>query len=532
MNISELLKKDYWVRRVVPDNASSIPSAGNMVNYRTRVNPAGVGVGYVNLTQDNFLNEVNPASHIINSKYMSQRPIWGPSGKKNDKGEEEWSIQGYDDVETVALGLQEMIISKKIGHLTGDKFWVANETYLEKEFQTFNSWADMAGLYDAYTEAVYYCEREGDSAIYFYQNADKSIDFEVFAYEKGDILYPGKDENGKPRLCRQYTLDGKMAVDIFTTAGVETWVKVDLEKEAEKTWWERVKSSLNRFGDAKISEDGFKMLYSKKSQIGGDMMQIVYFHVPDIATGPVQDSCCAFEKAISYVAEEVKGSAFPILFLKSEKIINLPPSEMNSKTIGVKGASETVKNSDAKFLTPPDASNIATIHLKALFENILRGSMTTLVEPEVLKQGSDSSTSIKILFAPDIIWCKNRWIHYAKPVKQLVEVFKRLVGKVEGDITTYGNMRLSCGQNIYIPQNNAETLKMELDKLYARAKSRKAVMADTEDTHIGDYEQVMKEWVEELEMKQKYSASGQKQDDPNPSTPPVNNQASGKTIQQ
>lgn len=530
MNISELLKKDYWVRRVVPDKASAIPTAGNIVSYKTRIRPSGVGVGYVNLTQDDFLNEVIPAAHEINSKYMSQRPIYAPTGQKNAKGEEEWAISGYDDVENVALGLQEMIISKKIGHLTGDKFWVANETLDEKPFETFNSWADMAGLYDAYTEAVYYCERTGDSAIFFYQNGE-SIDYEVFSYEKGDILFPGKDEKGRPRLCRQYTLNGKTAVDIFTVDALETWVKVDLEEEAGLNWWSKVRKSISGyFSDGLKSDDGYKRLFRKPAQVGSDILQIVYFRVPDIATGPVQESCCAYERAISYVSEEVKNSAFPILFVKSEKILNLPPSELHGKTIGVKGTSDTVKNADAKFLAPPNSSDIAKIQLDALFQNILRGSMSALVEPEVLKQGSDSSTTIKILFAPDIIWCKNRWIYYAKPVRHLVEVFKRLVGKVEGDITTFGNMRLSSGQNIYLPQNAAETLKMELDMLYARAKSRKAVMADIENTHKGDYAQVLKEWEEELEMKFKYSKSGQKQDDTNPDAPKVNNQAAGKSI--
>lgn len=533
MNISELLKKDYWVRRVVPDKASVIPAAGNLISYKTKFRPSGNGVGYINLTQDDFLNEVTPAAHEINSKYMSQRPIYAPTGKKNDKGEEEWAISGYDEVESVALGLQEMIISKKIGHLTGDKFWVANETLLEEPYETFNSWADMAGLYDAYTEGVWACERTGDAAIYFYQSGDKSIDYEVFSYEKGDILYPSKDDKGRPRLCRQYTLNGKTAVDIFTVDAVETWVKVDLEKDAEKNWWNRVKNSINNyFADGVTSEDGFKRLSRKPSQVGSDMLQIVYMRVPDIATGPVQDSICAYERALSYISEEVKNSAFPILFVKSEKIINLPPSGLNGKTIGVKGTSDTVKNADAKFLAPPNSSDIAKIQLDALFNNILRGSMSALVEPDVLKQGSDSSTTIKILFAPDIIWCKNRWIYYAKPVRQLVEVFKRLVGKVEGDIQTYGDMRLSSGQNIYLPQNAAEALKMELDKLYARAKSRKAVMADTENTHKGDYAQVLKEWEEELAMKFKYSASGQSDDESNPEEPDINNQAAGKSIQE
>ena len=75
MNISEHLKKDYWTRRVTPDSASMYPPAGNHVGYR-QPRAGAFGVGYVNLTQDQFLNELSPAAHEINSKYMSQRPIY------------------------------------------------------------------------------------------------------------------------------------------------------------------------------------------------------------------------------------------------------------------------------------------------------------------------------------------------------------------------------------------------------------------------------------------------------------------------
>ena len=533
MNVSDYLKKNYWMRRVVPDSAAlgARQQAMTAANYKRPVSFGGLDAAYEPLTQDDFLNEINPAAHLINSKYQSTRPIWGPTGKKDENGKEEYAIVGYDDIETVSIGLQEMIVSKKIGHLTGDKFWIANESMDEEAFTTFSSWADYAGLFDAYTEAVYYCERSGDSAILLFQDGDKSISYEVFAYEKGDTLYPGLDNKGRQMLCRQYRLNDRDAVDIFTVDSIETWVKMDEDAEKAKSWIEKVMARIKSATSIQVtSDDGYTRILKKEPQTGIDLLQVVYFRVPDIASGPVEDSCVKYERALSYNANEVKSSAFPILFVKSEKIMSLPPSNINHKTIGVKGTSETVKNSDAKFLTPPNSSDISKIHLEALFNNIMRGSMTALVEPEVLRQGADSSTTIKILFAPDIIWCKNRWIHYAKPVKHLVEVMKRLVGKVEGDIERYGNLRISSGQNIYVPQNEAETLKMELDMLYARAKSRKSVLQDIGNQHKGDYEQIMKEWEEELRLKSEYSSKGQEEQ--NPSKTPVNNQAAGKSIQQ
>ena len=234
----------------------------------------------------------------------------------------------------------------------------------------------------------------------------------MFSFLKGDKLYPGITEDGKQAVYRQYTLRGKTAVDIFTDTYRETWVKVDDSIEDNKTWLTNILSWL-KAEKGKTSEDGYTRIYRADAQAGTGLNQCVYFRVSDIPSGPAQDSIEALERACSYISEEVKGSAFPILFLKSEKVINLPPTKNNSKILGVKGTAETVKNSDAKFLAPPDASNIAATNVKTLTDNILRSTLSVFIEPDILKAGADSSTTIKILYAPEIQWCQNMWPAFA-----------------------------------------------------------------------------------------------------------------------
>lgn len=519
MKISEYLKKDYWARRVNPDSVNMYPPIGGQAGYR-QPKLGGPGVGYVYLTQDQFLNEVNPAAHEINSRFMSQRPIY--KAEQTQDGKTKYVLDGFDDVETTPLAIQEMIVTKKVAHLTGDNFWIASEGRDEEAFQKVESWMDYSGFWDAWGEAVSYCERECDSALYSWYDGN-TINHEVFSYEKGDTLYPGVDENGDTILCRAYTLNGKSAVDIFTPRFKETWVKVDVDAEEEQNWLSRLLRAMKSGGRFdEVSEDGFKLISRKESQIGSDLLQVVYFRVPDIATGPVQDSIAKYEKALSYVAEEAKNSAFPILFLKSEKITTLPPSKINGKTLGVKGTADSLAHSDAKFLSPEDMSNIAKTHLDTLWNNILRGSLSALVEPVDIRQGSDSSTTIKIMFAPDVQWCKSRWKFYSRPVRQSVEVFKRLVGKAEGDIARYGDLRISCGQNIWLPSNESERIKIELDQYYAGVKSRKATMADIGNSHLGDAEQLMKEREEEKALDAKYKTTTETTD---PNIPGVTNQA-------
>lgn len=551
MNISEHLIKDYWLRRVVPMDGTfnkRIAPTNHLVKYRTP-HVTGLGATFMYLTQDDFLNEIEPTAHAIFDKYMSKRAIYAPTGEKDKSGKEKWAITGYDEVESVALGLQARIASTKASHMAADGFWIANESHkndenVNRDFDILSSWKDYVGLDTALMELTISTFKTGDAAILLYQGPDNNIHYKVFSYLYGDILYPGIDDDGNPTLYRQYQFQGRMAVDVYTTKFHETWVKSDTDKEEEKTWLEKVKGWLKPSPEAR-SEDGFIRIKRNDAQAGEDMLQVIYFRIPDIPSGVAETSIQQLEKACSYISEEVKTSAFPILFLKSEKIMSLPPSRLNGKTIGVKGSSETVKNSDAKFLTPPDASNIATLNVTTLMDNITRSTMSVFIEPDILKAGADSSTTIKILFAPEIQWCQNTWVYFFEPMKQLMEVFKRLVGKVEGRYTDFASLKVSVGQNIWIPQNESERIKNELDQVYAKTKSRRAAMTDIGNKHINDEEVIKAEWEYELKIKAEIPAQvkaeyGSTETDPNDDDDPnntqkgegVDNKALGKTITQ
>ena len=522
MNISKNFKKVPWVRRVHPDSVSLVYAR----NYRP-LPGRSLKDAFVQLTSEDFLNELSPAAHPINSRYMSTRPIWGPSGKKDENGKEELVIKGYDDLESVALGWQLFICGNKIAHLTGSGvFDLANETMDSDTYNTLLSWMDASGVRDAATEGVYYSERSGDAGILVYQTDDGDIDWEVYSTEKGHTIYPQEDENGRPVYYIQYWKDGKEMCDIISIRSIETWVHADPDRTKDETEDPTILNKLIAAVKEK-SEDGWILVRRKDAQVGSDLNQFTYFRVPDVPWGPVQLSIEAHENAASYVANEVKDTAYPILVLKSEKVTSLPPTEMNAKTIAIKGTSDSLAHSDVKFAVPPDASNIAEVHFKQLNENIIRGSQTAIIEPEILKQGSDSSTSIKILFRPEIQWAQQRWIVYNKPIRHFVKVIKRLVGKIEGDIDRFDKLRTSVWQEIWIPQNEKELTDIVTSKVYARVLSRKAALNELGSQYKGDYEQINKEWEKELAMKHKYSGAS---DESNPDQPKVDNNDPGKSI--
>lgn len=537
MKIAEHLKKDYWVRRLVPDRAGSMPIALSLTGYK---NPplSTNGSVYQYLTNEDFMNEFSPTAHKAFSEYLSKRAVWKPTGKKDEQGRDEWAIDHYDDVVQVLMALQQTIAIKKASHFAADGLWLADESNHKEMFDKLLSWKDSVGIDKAaWLEAVLHAFSSGDSAIYQYQIGN-DIEYKVFSSWKGDTLYPDMDENGNEVLWREYTLKGKRAVDYYGVDFVDTWIATNDE---DKGIIAKLRKLIKRENDSIVkSEDGFTRIRHQENQIGNDLCPATYFRVNDVPWGVAQHAITTLEEMMSYAGEEFKSSAFPYLFVKSGSMISLPPMGANGKTIGVKGDVEMVKASDAKLLAPPDASNIAEIVIKALKTEIEHSTFTVFIEPEILKSGADSSTTIKILLMPEQQWCQTMWTQFFQPAKRMMEVFKRLVGKVEGKPIEYGQLRFSLGQNIWIPQNESEQTDIITKKVYARVISRDAAMVDLGDKHIGDYEKINEEWKYELQIKSEipakvkaeYGESGKVEEEPNPDKTGVDNNDKGKSIQE
>lgn len=540
MKIKEHLKKDYWVRRVVSDRSGFISLKPTLTGYKSPI-IGEVGHSYIQLTQEDLMDEVTPTAHQIFSKYQSRRAVYAPTGQKDKNGKEKWAIDHYDDVEQVPLAMQWRMAMSKTSHFASDGFWTADESGQPEQFQRFKSWMDYAGLHNAWIELVWSCFSTGDAAIYVYQHG-KNIEYKVFSRWNGYTIYPDTDENGNDVVWVEYTLKGRRAVDYYGVDRIETWVKYDDENDEDQQWWDKVKGLFRNISDRREkSEDGYTLISRKDTQVGNDICQCVYFRVNDIPSGIVEPLIQSLERACSFVAEEVKSSAFPQLFIKSASIKSLPPMNANGKVIGVRGTAEELKASDAKFLDAPDASNIATLHIQTLRDEIYHASQSVIIDPDVLKSGADSSATMKILFTPEIQWCQVMWTQFYHPLRRVVEVFKRLVGKIEMQGEEFDKLRISVGQRIWIPQNRAEEVDTALKMVYAHCLSREAFAQEIGLSYINDTEQIMKEWEEEIRMKAEIPAQVEKEygvdtpsegnsEEKNPYSPNIDNNASGKSM--
>ena len=336
-------------------------------------------------------------------------------------------------------------------------------------------------------------------------------------------------------------------MDIFTTERVQTWIEGDKESDKDASWFMRFSGWFAKglkWDSVKTSEDGWRCLADNPTQTPVGINPCTYFRVPDIPSGIANQEIGTLEKACSFVADGVRANSQAPLFVKATDIDNLPRTDSTGKVIGVKGAVEELKAADAKFLTPPNLSDIATIDIANKQRSIRESTMSVDISPEIFRAADPSSAAIKLLFTDTIIWCKNEFVHLYPSLVSLIDVFKALVAKIEGN-SKIATMRTSCGCDFWIPQNDSEVLKRELDMVAYRLKSRKSAMSDAGNSHVEDYEQIIKEWKEELDIKARIPAVAKAEvqekygepqetieveEEDNDNKPKIDNSAKGKSI--
>ncbi len=508
INISENLKKNYWRRRMVEDKITKMPTMSQY--YYTPTEQFGVNYQY--LTQDDFLNEIEPSAHEINSQYMSTRPIKEPrpaldkDGKPilvNGKPKMEWIITGYDDIETTRYGLQKRIAISKAAHTAGAGFSINNEQIdktikAHRRFDNLNSWKDIIGLDMAFREVVLSCFQTGDAGLYLYATKDRSIEYKVFSFSDGYQIFPQTDDYGNKRYFVLYSVNGKNMVDIYSNGSIETWINADLTEKNENNeqWINKIKKWFKGNKHEK-SEDGWTLLERKDGQIGDLKNQFVYFRITDIPSGIAQQDIEALERSASYVAEEVKATAFDTLFIKATNIESLPALGSHGKVLAVKGDVDSLKASDAKRLAPSDISNIATIDLKEKKDSIMHSTLSVIVEPELLRSGADSSSAMRLCFNDEEKWVLATQPQFFKPLKLVVEVLKALVAKVERD-GEYTKIRTSISLNIWVPQNFSENVENVTKMVYAGILSRENARHELDINYPDDLEMTNKESIDKL----------------------------------
>nr|DAQ74099.1 MAG TPA: PORTAL PROTEIN [Caudoviricetes sp.] len=521
--ISPLLKKKPWKRLVTPDADVPPPTCADY--YEIPVSEPD-GLHYQYLTEYDLLNESCEGAHLINSKYMSRRPVYevqtrtisvplkdadgnpilntDGSLKTEPKEIKEWVITDYEDIETVRSGLPELIIKQKTSHLAKNGIEIANEGSEHKLFDTFRSWKDISGIDAGWLQAIYGCGKGGDALIYPYVYND-TIEYTIFCTLYGDQIFPNKDDKGNDMNVRRYLLNGREAVDIFMDDYIETYVRGEIsdeddEKDGIQSWWSVVKGWFKNISRKK-TEDGWERISRTPSQLGRGMCQAVYIRFEDTPIGPAMQNINAWERGASYVSDKMRSTAFSKLFLKSSKIKNLPPLSSGEEVIGVENAdADILKASEAKYLAPPDISNLAEINLKNITDAIMQSTMSIDLQPEILKSGADSSQTLKLLLRREIQWAQVMWPQVRPSAKKVIDVLKALVAKIEsnGDFT---KLKVSVWNTPWMPVDEAAQIDNATKLVYAGILSKENARHELNLQYTDDAKYVKEEAEEELYRK-------------------------------
>ena len=521
--ISPLLKKKPWKRLVTPDADVPPPTCADY--YEIPVSEPD-GLRYQYLTEYDLLNESCEGAHLINSKYMSRRPVYevqtrtinvplkdadgnpvlnsDGSPKTEPKEIKEWVITDYEDIETVRSGLPALIIKQKTSHLAKNGIEIANEGSEHKLFDTFRSWKDISGIDAGWLQAIYGCGKGGDALIYPYVYND-TIEYTIFCTLYGDQIFPNKDDKGNDMNVRRYLLNGREAVDIFMDDYIETYVRGEIsdegdEKDGIQSWWSVVKGWFKNISRKK-TEDGWERISRTPSQLGRGMCQAVYIRFEDTPIGPAMQNINAWERGASYVSDKVRSMAFSKLFLKTSKIKNLPPLSSGEEVIGVENAdADILKASSAEYLTPPDISNIATINLKNLTDAIMQSTMSIDLQPEILKSGADSSQTLKLLLRREIQWAQVVWPQVRPSAKKVIDVLKALVAKIEGN-GDFTKLKVSVWNTPWMPVDEAAQIDNATKLVYAGILSKENARHELNIQYTDDAKYVKEEAEEELYCK-------------------------------
>ena len=516
--ISPLLKKKPWKRLVTPDADVPPPTCANYYEI-----PASEpdGLRYQYLTEYDLLNESCEGAHLINSKYMSRRPVYevqtrtidvplkdvdgnpvlnaDGSPKTEPKEIKEWVITDYEDIETVRSGLPELIIKQKTSHLAKNGIEIANEGSEHKLFDTFRAWKDISGIDAGWMQSIYGCGKGGDCLLYQYVHND-TIEYTVFCTLFGDQIFPNKDDKGNDMNVRRYLLNGREAVDIFMDDYIETYVRGDISDENDngiQSWWSVVKGWFKNISRKK-TEDGWTRISQIPSQLGKGICQAVYIRFDDTPIGPAMQNINAWERGASYVSDKMRSTAFSKLFLKSSKIKNLPPLSSGEEVIGVENAdADILKASEAKYLAPPDISNLAEINLKNITDAIMQSTMSIDLQPEILKSGADSSQTLKLLLRREIHWAQVVWPQVRPSAKKVIDVLKALVAKIEGN-GDFTKLKVSVWNTPWMPQDEDAMANRVQQLTFASILSEKSAREELNLQYTDEEAQIRKEQEEKL----------------------------------
>jgi len=425
----------------------------------TRITPFGYGLGTISplpedfgidrpqwkvVTQADFLREYYPDGHLINDPaYYPDKVSIDPETKRP-----------YEEkVFRCNFAFQKIIATKQLIHLCGNDVRFELAEPKESQGQINDFFMYKKGWQMKHSEHAWYLLAKsvkitGDGAVAGY--LDNGIfGWRNFSFMTGDRLYPQFDNLKKLKLfAREYNSydeEGKAV-----TSFVEVWDKVN------HTTYKKPLSGI-KAGAIKVLEvfglTGYALVDTKAH--GFTSLPVVYRREDDGACwSDSQDSCDKYEIAVSHLCQNNLAYAFPILFLKGEKVDIQGSNDIYRPVKAITGD----KDSLASFLNTPDGSSSFELQLKILINNIFMGSFTVL-PPDVKSSGDLPGVTIKLLYSPAIEKAMADASEFDQAIADMTTIFAHGYGLEVDRMTAFVNLPINSWIEPYVHQNVAELMQ-------------------------------------------------------------------------
>lgn len=401
-------------------------------------------------TQQDFLREFYPSGHRICDP--QQYPdIW----KKNPETGL-WCVQ---KIQRTAFAFQQVIWTKHVLHVTGNdiQFELAegteegSEDKLQELLTKYRKGWLMHDMEIRFFEAVSAYMKVADCAIVGYFDGDGKFGTRTLSFDRGDTLFPRYDP-----LTGELIAFARKYVD-YDEEGEE---RIEWVEAWDKDKFYRLKKDLSG-GTAKNVVRKIASIFGaseytcvEEKRHGFPFIPVAYARNED---GPcwsaVQRNIEDYEEAFSYLCENNKAYAFPILTLTGEG------DEIEIKG-DANGAAKTIMITDtdgrAEFLNGTDASNAFATQLNKSYDLIYELSFT--VKPPELKSGDLPGVAIKLLYSPALEAAMNDAQRLQPFLDQLVRITKFGIGTENNCMASMVALPVNAWIESYIHQNDTELI--------------------------------------------------------------------------
>lgn len=441
-------------------------------------------------TQKDFLREFYPTSHKIFDKDLYP-DIW----RKNPE-DGKWYVQ---EIQRTAFAFQQVVHTKHTLHLTGNdiQFELAGDPEMKKQEEYINLLAKfkkgwyMHDMEIRHYEAVSSYMKVAEAAVVGYFDKNKKFGTRTLAFDRGDTLYPQTDPlTGElvvfARKYNDYDEEGNEK-----TEWVEVWDDRKFYRFKKQVNEGVVKETIKRI--AKIfGIDDYSCVEEKDH--GFPFIPVAYVRNDD---GPcwsaVQKNIEDYEEAFSYLCENNKAYAFPIMKLKGDgdDITVVGDTDGSAKMIQI-----TDTNGDADFINGTDASDAFATQLNKSYDLIYELSFT--VKPPELKSGDLPGVAIKLLYSPAIEVAENDAKKMHPFLDQLVRICKYGIGMEEDCMATMTGLPIHAWVEIYVHQNKSEIITNLATAVQNGFLSKQTASERCPDFPVNDeYDRIMREKKEE-----------------------------------